>query len=250
MPRFYGQEEPQQQEGQVDVLPKDEGRRRPKFHLLVRPQQFKWDHEAKSYFIDLMKLPIIPGCNSVGDKGDCSLAIAHHAGKGRMTIQSGDARLKMKGDEHPLLAKGQFRCRWVAYTSTQGQGVVVYGWVWEHYEKVLGDVVWHHDIEAKRRFQQHLVDAGVVEPLNNSVRRAMLRTAEARVRKLEAKDTSNLAIARRLAYAQETLKDLYADLEKHGGNVKNRLVYGESEEDAPVVKTTDGEELVIAGDAS
>jgi len=217
----------------TELLPVIEARRRPDFLLLVKPQLFKWDTGADEYLPDLMQLKISPGVQGVADNGDVSVAIAHHERKGRARIRNGDASMCIPGDPNPALAVGEYQIRWPARTRPGHRGYA-YGWAWERYEisPLQKGVVWRQDTEAKRRFQRRLLASGLLPPMKNTTRQAMLKIAEARVTRLEDLDSGRTGVRRRMRKARATLDALYDDLERHDGTVFNRLVFDDDLEPA------------------
>ena len=245
----YGEAEPRK-ESASNVLPKEEGRTRPKLLLILDPNCWEWDAETGEYLVQPKKLPLMDGLQGVAQGGDPTLAIAHHTSRGRVVLKDGDHRLAMKDDPSPLLRDGRFRSRFVAHHSTAGKGVYCYGWAWEGYERVMTDVVWQQDIEAKRRFCRHVVAVGLVPEMTHQMRGAYMRRTVDRLRRVRQRPTADPTLkAEQVEACNVLLAALEADYAKHGGKSKQgtgRVVMGSA--DAADVETVEG--LEMEGDAA
>jgi hypothetical protein len=220
-------------------LPANEGRNKPRFHLVLNKDAWTWDPGVKEYLPTLTKMHLSPGVNGVGESGgiiDASAAIQREVSRGRMVLFDGDPRLHVPGDPSPRLREGRFRGQVIAATSTPGKGRACYVWAWDGYEVAHGRVEWVEDAEMRRRFQRHLVRSGIVPAMPYTLRAIMLRDAQKRLHNMEERRATTGQGQARLARMREFVEDLRADLAKHTTAADKR---------PPVVYDTDSAPLDV-----
>lgn len=222
MPVNYGEAEPIHQTN-AEILPMLDVRQRPLFEVFVYPNRHRWEPALKRYLPELVRSPRSPGVMGVSEDGDASAMIAWHQRMGGVLVRQGDPRLKMPGDPNKFLTEGQFRVRFVGYSAERGKGTYLYGYAWEHYERVSqgrdGRVEWGEDAEARQRFQLHLLKIGVATEPSSLFRRSQLGKLHTRIREAESRQNRTRTGDIRIKQLRALHVDLVADLRAHGEDV-------------------------------
>lgn len=208
MPVVFGEEIPKVQQSSTPVLPNIERRTRPKFSMLIHPQQWAWDPEEKVWLPRISKYKHDPGVqgvayDSVNKMVDTSEADNFYRKKGYLIFDNGDARLQQCAD----LNGGEFMSRFRA-----GKGYA-YAWIWEGFERLGNQVIWEENKDKKRALQQWLISSGLVQEMNPRLKQIEINKIKARVRRLAEHATTNQSpsLRLRLTAAENLLVDMEAE---------------------------------------
>lgn len=209
MPIVFGESIPKAAQSTTPVLPNVERRTRPRFSMIVHPQQWDWDSVAKKWLPRISKYKHDPGVQGVAYDEihkilDTSEADNYYRRKGYIVLDNGDARLH----GCKVLTDGEYMTRLRA-----GKGYA-YCWVWEGFEKFGNNIVWEEDAKTRRAVQEFLLASNILPPMNERNKQMEINRLRARVRRLAeaVSESSSPSLRLRLKAAENLLADWEKDL--------------------------------------
>ncbi len=174
-------------------------RTRPRYMLMWHPLRWDWstesyDESGVGWLPSVSPLFLTPGCNGVGDGNVWDLAAVRTRKAGWHIIMPDDPRL---GPHQHYMQRLPARGRAAVWAS-----------IWESVSVLGGQVRWQHDDAGYRSFLRHIVEAGIVSPMDDVTRDAMIHRMRERCETLETRIATgghNPAAERRLERQQAIL---------------------------------------------
>ncbi len=207
----FGEKVPKDTRQDARLLPKIEGRTRPRFSLVVDPDEWEWMPKLERYLPQLSRMPHDPGVGGVGwdqkaKRVTLGPAVEYHRSLGRLVFHDGDPMLC----GGPLGEDGEFLSR-----AKSATGRYAYFYVWEGFDWVKKKPVWGADEELRDEFRAWLVTSRIVQPMGRLLKLDRIRFWESKVRRQTAaseKKPDNSGLAARLKGSETMLEALRKDL--------------------------------------